>query len=228
MPSDRPHVNHALELRDVSKQFGSFQALDRVSLRVEFGDSILLYGPNGAGKTTLLRVLSILARPTEGKVLYDGADVHTHPAEAKAAIGFVSHTTFLYGDLTIRENLEFAGKLFALSNLEQRVADVVEMFRLRDRTDTHARELSRGYQQRVSLARAFLHGPQFLLLDEPFTGLDAASAESLQELLRGLQAQGKALIFSTHDFRQGKAIAQRLVALEGGRVKYDGPMKGTG
>jgi heme exporter protein A len=214
----------ALELRDVSKQFGNYQALSGVSLRVEPGDSILLYGPNGAGKTTLLRVLSTLARPSEGKVLYYGADVLANPAVAKAAIGFVSHTTFLYGELTSRENLEFAGKLFGLADIPQRVAGVLETFHLRERAQTPVRELSRGYQQRVSLARAFLHDPQFLLLDEPFTGLDAASTEYLQALMQGLREQGKALIFSTHDFEQGKAIAQRLVAVEGGKVRYDGPI----
>jgi heme exporter protein A len=214
-----------LELRDVSKQFGDFAALSGVCLRVEPGDSILLYGPNGAGKTTLLRVLSTLARPSEGKVLYDGADVLGHPAAAKAAIGFVSHTTFLYGELTVRENLEFAGKLFGLTDRSQRVAGVLDLFHLRERAETPVRELSRGYQQRVSLARAFLHDPQFLLLDEPFTGLDAASTESLQDLMRRLEGQGKAVIFSTHDFEQGKAIAKRLVALEAGKVRYDGPIQ---
>ena len=225
MPSDTPRAESALELRDVSKQFGVLQALTRVCLRIEPGDSILLYGPNGAGKTTLLRVLSTLARPSEGAVLYNGADVLAHPAAAKSAIGFVSHTTFLYGELTARENLDFAGKLFGLTNLPQRRADVLDLFHLRERAETPVRELSRGYQQRVSLARAFLHDPQFLLLDEPFTGLDAASTESLAAVLQGLGEQGKALIFSTHDFEQGKAIARRLVALEGGRVKYDGSVK---
>ena len=224
MRSDTPRAKPALELRDVSKQFGILQALSGVCLRVEPGDSILLYGPNGAGKTTLLRVLSTLARPSEGKVLYDDVDVHANPAAAKAAIGFVSHATFLYGELTAQENLEFAGKLFGLTPLAPRVAGVLDLFHLRDRAKTPVRELSRGYQQRVSLARAFLHDPQFLLLDEPFTGLDAASTESLQDLMRRLQGQGKALIFSTHDFEQGKAVARRLVALEGGKVRYDGPI----
>ena len=223
MPPDIPRDKPALELRDVSKQFGDFQALDRVCLRVVPGDSILLYGPNGAGKTTLLRVLSTLARPSEGKVLYDGVDILSKPAAAKSAIGFVSHTTFLYGELTARENLEFAGKLFGLVDFPQRLAVVLDLFHLRERAETPVRELSRGYQQRVSLARAFLHDPKFLLLDEPFTGLDAASTESLQDVMRRLREHGKALIFSTHDFAQGRAIARRLVAVEGGKIRYDGP-----
>lgn len=224
MPADTLPARSALELRDVSKQFGDFQALNGVSLRVEPGDSILLYGPNGAGKTTLLRVLSTLARPSEGKVLYDGADVFAHLAATKSVIGFVSHTTFLYGELSARENLHFVGKLFGLAELPRRIAGVLELFHLRERAGTPVRELSRGYQQRVTLARAFLHDPKFLLLDEPFTGLDAASTESLQDLMRSLHATGKALIFSTHDFKQGKAIARRLVTVEGGKIRYDGPL----
>ncbi len=223
MPPDTPRDKPALELRDVSKHFGSFQALDRVCLRVVPGDSILLYGPNGAGKTTLLRVLSTLARPSEGTVLYDGADLLKNPAPAKSDIGFVSHTTFLYGELTAQENLEFAGKLFGLKNFKERLAVVLELFHLRERARTPVRDLSRGYQQRVSLARAFLHDPKFLLLDEPFTGLDAASTASLQDLMQKLRNLGKALIFSTHDFEQGRAIARRLVAVESGKIRYDGP-----
>ena len=95
---------------------------------------------------------------------------------------------------------------------------------MRERAETPVRELSRGYQQRVALARAFLHDPQFLLLDEPFTGLDAASVGTLEALLRGLRQQGKALVLTTHDFEQGAALAERLVALEGGKVRYDGPV----
>jgi heme exporter protein A len=224
MPSDTPCAKPALELSDVSKQFGDLRALTGVSLRIEPGDCVLLYGPNGAGKTTLLRLLATLARPSEGKVLYGDGDVHQNPAAAKAAIGFTSHATFLYGELNARENLEFVGKLFGLANLHQRIGTVLDLFHLGERAKTPVRELSRGYQQRVSLARAFLHDPLFLLLDEPFTGLDAASTESLQGLMQRLQEQGKALVFSTHDFEQGAAIARRLVALEDGRICYDGPV----
>jgi heme ABC exporter ATP-binding subunit CcmA len=225
MPPDTPLDNAALELQNVSKFFGDLPALKGVSLRIGVGESVLVYGPNGAGKTTLLRLLAGLGRPTEGRVLLGGQDLHRHPTATKAALGFVSHATFLYGDLTARENLRFMGRLFALPHLESKIDAALELFKLNDRAGVPVRELSRGFQQRVTLARAFLHDPRFLLLDEPFTGLDAETRENMAALLRRVPEQGKALIFSTHDFDQGAALAGRLVALKAGRASYDGPLK---
>ena len=224
MPPAASRANRALELRDVSKHFGDFAALNKVRLRIVPGDSVLVYGPNGAGKTTLLRTLASLAKPSEGQVLFSDQDFSRDPAAGKAAIGFVSHATFLYGDLTARENLQFAGRLFGLRELEKKIDAALELFAVKERALEPVRELSRGLQQRVSLARAFLHDPDFLLLDEPFTGLDAAAAEKLGALLARLPDQGKALVFSTHDFAQGASIARRLVALEKGFVRFDGPL----
>ncbi|HKS95076.1 MAG TPA: ABC transporter ATP-binding protein, partial [Terriglobia bacterium] len=175
MPADAASAKPTLELRGVSKYFGDLVALRRVELRVEPGDAVLLYGPNGAGKTTLLRTLAALSRPTEGEVLFNGQDIHRHPGLSKGRVGFVSHATFLYGELTGRENLRFAGTLFGLDDLEPKIDRALDLFAVRERASEPVRGLSRGLQQRVSLARAFLHDPDFLLLDEPFTGLDAAS-----------------------------------------------------
>lgn len=224
MPPDTTRASRVLELRDVSKFFGDLAALKGICLRIESEDSILLYGPNGAGKTTLLRTLAALARPSQGHVLFGGEDLYRSPEAGKAAIGFVSHATFLYGELTARENLRFVGTLFGLGELERKIDAVLDLFALRDRACEPVRKLSRGLQQRVTLARAFLHDPDFLMLDEPFTGLDAEATESLRALLGRLPQQGKAVVFSTHDFEQGAALARRLVALEEGRVRYDGPL----
>ncbi len=224
MPPDASRTKLALELRDVSKFFGDLAALKQVRLRLEPGDSVLLYGPNGAGKTTLLRTLAAVCRPTEGQVFFAGQDLHQKPAAGKAKIGFVSDATFLYGELTARENLKFIGTLFGLREPEKRIDAVLDLFALRDRAFEPVRKLSRGLQQRVALARAFLHEPDFLLLDEPFTGLDAQATESLQVFLRGLPEQGKALMFSTHDFEHGACLARRLVVLEEGQMRYDGPL----
>jgi len=224
MPRDESHTNHVLELRDVTKFFGDLAALKEVHFRVERGESILIYGPNGAGKTTLLRTLATLARPSEGQILFDGEDIHRDPAAAKAKIGFVSHATLLYGELTARENLRFVGTLFGLKEIERKIDAALDLFALRERGSEPVRGLSRGLQQRVSLARAFLHDPDFLLLDEPFTGLDAEATVRFQALLKRLPGQGKTLVFSSHDYEQGAALARRLVALEDGRVRYDGPL----
>jgi heme exporter protein A len=222
MPADAPSADRVLEVRGVSKYFGDFAALREVSLRASPRDAVLVYGPNGAGKTTLLRMLAGLSRPSRGDVLFGGASVLREPARAKRAIGFVSHATFLYSDLTARENLHLFGKLFAIDNLGPRIETMLETFSLQDHSRKPVRELSRGLQQRLTLARAFLHQPQWLILDEPFTGLDAAASEHLENLLRGLHDEGKGLIFSTHQFSQGVSIGLRLIMLERGRVRYDG------
>jgi len=225
MPPETPPAKSGLELRNVSKYFGDLAALREVNLRIETGESIFIYGPNGAGKTTLLRILSTLARPAEGKALYGGKEIHSDPASARAHIGFVSHQTFLYGDLTVRENLKLAATLFGLAAPEERIAAVLEMFTIAHRAEDPVRKLSRGLQQRATLARALLHDPEFILLDEPFTGLDTASVEQLEALLRKLPGQGKTVVFSTHQFSQGASLARRLVVMAAGRVKFDGPLE---
>ena len=223
MPADACRADGILEARAVSKYFGDFAALREVTLRVAPGEAVLVYGPNGAGKTTLLRILAGLSRPTQGEILFGGKCFVRDSRQAKSAIGFVSHATFLYSELTARENLRLAGKLFNIANIEFRIEAMLEMFSLQNHSGKPVRELSRGLQQRVTLARAFLHSPQWLILDEPFTGLDAAASGHLEELLQGLRHDGKGVIFSTHQFSQGASIAPRMVALERGRLRYDGP-----
>ena len=224
MPPAKIPAERSLEAQGVSKFFGDITALRGVQLRIEPGEAVLLYGPNGAGKTTLLRILAALARPNEGHVSFGGRRLTEDCQAARATIGFVSHLTLLYAELTGRENLRFYGRLFGLRNLESRIDRALELFDVRHRADELVRTLSRGLQQRVTLARALLHDPQFLLLDEPFTGLDAESSHNLQSLLDRLPEEGKGVVFSTHDFAQGASIARRLVALEKGQVLYDGPL----
>lgn len=224
MPPAPTLAERRLEAHGISKFFGDLTALRGVRLSMEPGDSVLLYGPNGAGKTTLLRTLAALARPNEGHVSFAGRNLTENSQTAKAAIGFVSHATLLYGELTGRENLRFYGRLFGLRQLEVQIDRTLELFDVRHRADEPVRALSRGLQQRVSLARALLHDPEFLLLDEPFTGLDAEASRKLQKLLARLPEEGKGLVFSTHDFGQGASIARRLVALEKGQIRYDGAL----
>lgn len=224
MPAATSPADSSLEARGITRYFGDITALRNVSLALKRGEAVLLYGPNGAGKTTLLRTLAGLAQPSEGEVWFAGRHVRRNAAAFKTNIGVVSHATFLYGELTARENLRLAGKLFGLADLDGKMEAALELFNLHSRGDTLVRSLSRGWQQRVTLARAFLHQPAFLLLDEPFTGLDHSSSAHLAEILRRLPAEGRSVLFSTHNFEQGLAIAQRLVALESGQVRYDGPV----
>ena len=213
-----------LEARDVYKYFGDLVALKGVDLRLVPGNSVLLWGPNGAGKTTLLRILAGLSRPNQGDVLFEGQSLDRNPAASKAAVGFVSHAALLYGELTGRENLRFFGRLFGLRELEKKIDAALDLFDMRERADEPVRGLSRGLVQRATLARAFLHQPRFLLLDEPFTGLDAEAATDLLSVLDRLPEEGRALAFSSHNFEQGTSIARRLIAMEAGRVRYDGPL----
>jgi heme exporter protein A len=175
----------------------------------------------------MLRTLASLAQPSEGEIWLDGRPVRGYSTGYKRRIGFVSHATLLYDDLTVRENLRLAGTLFGLVGLERKIDALLERFSLRDRDGDLVRTLSRGLQQRVTLARALLHEPDFVLLDEPFTGLDTASVAGLEEILRHIPEQGGTAIFSTHNFAQGASIAGRLVVLEKGRVRYDGPISGA-
>ncbi len=224
MPPVASRAEPSLELRDVSKFFGDHAALKSIRLEIHAGDSIFLYGPNGAGKTTLLRLLASLSRATLGEVLFNGRPVERTAGMAQRAVGFASHQSLLYGELTVRENLRFFGSLFGMSGLAKRIEEVLELFNLRDRGGSFVRDLSRGLLQRVTLARAMLHDPTFLLLDEPFTGLDAKSVNRLEEILRRLPGEGKGLLFSTHSFEQGAPLAKRLLMLEAGRMKYLGPL----
>ena len=227
MAPDATAADPALEARGLSKYFGEVAALSGVTLRVARGEPLLVYGPNGAGKTTLLRIFALLSTPTEGEVLLGGERIDRNPVRSRRKIGFVSHATYLYSDLTVCENLRLQGRLFGVTGLEARVSEVLDLFALRERRAERVRSLSRGLQQRVTLARALLHDPEVLLLDEPFTGLDAESAARLEALLREVAEQDKAVVFSTHSFAQGAAIAHRSVVLERGRVRYDGPAAGA-
>ena len=211
-----------MEFRGVWKFYGFTPALADVHLKVFPAEAVLLYGPNGAGKTTLLRILASLVRPTEGDFHWRGKFLDGQVEEYRRVMGFVSHTSFLYVDLTPRENLFFFGKLFGLAKGNKIGEELLEYFGLGGRADDPVRNLSRGLQQRVSLARALIHDPEILLLDEPFTGLDEGTVKLLIERLRTEKAKGKCILVATHSFERGAAVADRLLQLDTGRVVSDG------
>ncbi len=211
----------ALSCDRVTKRFGHLTALRSVSLAVSPGESVVLFGRNGAGKSTLLGVSSGLIRSYEGQVSRFSVDLRKARDDDRRHIGLVSHESFLYDDLTALDNLRFYAKLYRLDQPGTVASSMLDRFGLSAKGDATVRELSRGMKQRLSLARALLHQPKLLLLDEPFTGLDEPACEMLSELLRSFVSDGGAALVTTHDIDRGFAVADRLVVLDAGRVVHE-------
>jgi heme exporter protein A len=208
-----------IELRDVSRHFGRRRALSRISLTCRAGEIIGLVGPNGAGKSTLLSVLSTLTRPTNGTVHYGDRPSSGLGDALRSRIGVLGHDLFLYGDLTARENLEFFGRLYGVAPLSDRVSAALAAAQLEDRAADRVSSFSRGMRQRLALERALLHAPRLLLLDEPFTGLDEASASRLVDRLRTLRGSGAIVLMATHDFEHAEGLIDRLICLRDGKAR---------
>jgi heme exporter protein A len=207
-----------LSIRELSRNFGRRRALTRVSLECRSGEIVGLLGPNGAGKSTLLAILSTLAAPSSGEVLYGGRTAKQIGAAVRSRIGVLSHDLHLYSELTALENLVFFGRLYGVPHPETVAADALRRARLEDRGGDVVSGFSRGMRQRLALERALLHNPRLLLLDEPFTGLDDASTLALIERLRELRSSGCIVLVATHDLDVGEAVLDRAVILHDGRL----------
>jgi len=213
-----------IEARDLGRTFAGVTALDGVTLEVRAGESVAVFGPNGAGKTTLLRLLATLLRPSHGTLRLFDQSVGDG-AEARRRIGFLSHQSFLYPDLTPLENLEFYAEMYRTD--AQRAHQLLDDVGLTGWAHRPVRTLSRGLEQRAALARAVLHDPDLLLLDEPFTGLDTAAASTLMRMLREAQARGTTLLMTTHDMTRGFDLCERAVILTNGRLVWSGVLAET-
>ncbi len=210
-----------IEVRNLVKSFGPRTALAGVDLSVNEGEFVTLVGPNGAGKTTLLRVLATLARPTSGAVRIAGMDLAHEGDQVRRRIGFLSHRTLLYDDLTAEQNLRFYAQMYDLDGDRERIGELLDRVDLTMRRRDMVRTFSRGMKQRLSLARAVLHRPSVLLLDEPYTGLDPQAAEALTALLGELAEEGGTILLTTHNLGRGLAMGQRVVLLNRGQVVLD-------
>lgn len=203
---------------EVSRTYGRRRALAKVSLEAPAGRVLGLFGPNGAGKSTLLNILATLLSPSAGQVHY-GEHRQADAGDAlRASIGVLGHDLFLYPDLSAAENLSFFGQLYGVRDIDARVAEALSLARLTDRADDRAGGFSRGLRQRLALERALLHKPRLVLLDEPFTGLDDASAHILIGRLKTLAADGAIVIMATHDFDTAETLVDDAVCVDRGRV----------
>jgi len=209
-----------VELRDVSLGYERSPVLEHVSLAIERGEFLALLGPNGAGKTTLLRVLATLLRPSGGTLQLFGEDASRRPPATRRLVGHVGHESACYPDLSGRENLEFYAALYGVPNAGDRIAELLRWSGLEAAARRPVRVYSRGMTQRLALARALLHGPELLLLDEPFSGLDPAGAQRLQSLLGELARAGHAIVLSTHDLERVAAVATRIAILHRGNIAW--------
>jgi len=220
--SAAPPATPAIEALALTRTFGRRVALRELTFQVRDGECLALFGPNGAGKTTLLRVLAGLLRPSRGKARVAGVDL-PGGGESRAVVGLISHQTMLYAALTALENVEFAAKLYGVPSPRDAARRALARMRLAERADSPVRSLSRGMQQRVSIARAIVHDPRVVLLDEPYTGLDEAGAGALSDALGSLRSGGAALVLVTHHLSEGLALATHTAIMRDGQFVQHGP-----
>lgn len=209
-----------LAILGIKKSFGLKPILRGVDLNIQAGERVALLGANGAGKTTLLRMLAGLSRPSEGKITIDGLDLLQQTREVRRKVGFVAHQPYLYDELTALENLLFFARMYAVEQPQARATNLLLRVGLQKKARERASSLSRGQFQRLALARALLHSPQLLLLDEPDTGLDQQGLELLNELLQEHCAQGGTILFTTHDLEVALQRSDQVAMLRNGRVAY--------
>jgi heme ABC exporter ATP-binding subunit CcmA len=212
--------NAALEIGGVSKYYGDFPALRKIELNIEAGSTVALLGRNGAGKTTLLRIMAGLSKASEGSVRIAGADVRRESTRRR--IGVLGHGISLYDELSATENLVLFAKLYGLAEPEKQALAWLERTGLGRVREGLVREFSRGMRQRLAVARAFIHEPEVLLLDEPFTALDDRAIAVLQSLLGDAHALGRTIVISTHQLKEALELATHVALIQRGQLAFTG------
>jgi ABC-type multidrug transport system ATPase subunit len=207
-------------LENITKVIDHRYVLNQLNLQFGRGEWLGIIGKNGAGKTTLLRILAQLSRSTRGRILYEGKPVE-ESGDFRRQIGVVLEHSFLYDHLTVLENLELYGRLYAIEPLRARVAEVISLLGLEPMRKRMFRSLSKGMKQKAAIARALLHRPKFLLLDEPFDGLDEESAVRVKQLLSALHERQTAILMVSHDLEEVWQLCERVAVLHEGRITQE-------
>lgn len=212
-----------IELRSLVKKFGSFTAVNGISLTIPEGEFFGFLGPNGAGKTTTIKMMTGLYEPTAGSCLIGGHDVHRKPLAAKRSFGYVPDQPFLYDKLTGREFLRFVGGLFHLAGpeLTARIGELTDVFEIGQFIDKRGEEYSQGMRQRLVLSAALLHEPRVLIIDEPIVGLDPRSARLVKDTLKRKTREGLTIFMSTHLLEIVEELCDRIAIIKDGRIIYE-------
>jgi len=213
-----------IEIRDLTKRYGDFTAVDRLSLHADAGQIFGFLGPNGAGKTTTIRIVSGLSLPTSGSVFVNGIDVLAEPVRAKATMGYVPDRPYLYEKLTGRELLHFIADLYRRdwSECEPRAVAMLQTFGLGDWIDARIENLSHGMKQKLVIVSALVHDPKVLVIDEPMVGLDALAQRQVKQLFRRLADEGKTIFLTTHTLSVAEAVCDRIAIINRGRIVASG------
>lgn len=221
MPATETDIEYDIEAEGLKKSFGNFEALRGIDLRIRKGEFFTLFGPNGAGKTTFIKLLATLTKPSSGTLTISGFDAKKEAQKVRKITGVISHDPFLYENLSAFENIKFFGTLYEIRDIDRRARDVINQVGLGARMHDLVRNFSRGMKQRLAVARAVVHEPSILLLDEPYTGLDQHGARVFAEMLTLLKSNNRTILMTTHNIDEGLGLSDRVGILTGGRMAYE-------
>lgn len=210
-----------IEIKKLTKQADDKMILRGIDLSIEKGETVGILGPNGAGKSTLLKVIATLIKPSSGQVTIGGYDLKKNQGEIKKLFGYLPHSSLLYDHYSPLENLVFFGNLYGVENARERALELVKEVGLSFFLNEPVKNFSRGMIQRIAIARAIIHEPELLLLDEPHTGLDQSAITILNNVILGMKAKGVTTLMVTHDFNQAAEICDRIVIIKNGKIADD-------